>query len=101
MAIKKLSRPFQNQTHAKRAFRELVLMKCVNHKNVSHDPKMARNMQHAMGNTAEYKPSNKYAFSFPDNRPFKCIYTTKNIRRIPRCVSMLRIYTATKIPDPS
>lgn len=35
VAIKKLSRPFQNQTHAKRAFRELVLMKCVNHKNVS------------------------------------------------------------------
>ncbi|KAA0718062.1 Mitogen-activated protein kinase 8B [Triplophysa tibetana] len=34
VGIKKLSRPFQNQTHAKRAFRELVLMKCVNHKNV-------------------------------------------------------------------
>ncbi|XP_041435707.1 mitogen-activated protein kinase 10 isoform X4 [Xenopus laevis] len=33
-AIKKLSRPFQNQTHAKRAYRELVLMKCVNHKNI-------------------------------------------------------------------
>lgn len=35
VAIKKLSRPFQNQTHAKRAYRELVLMKCVDHKNVS------------------------------------------------------------------
>lgn len=34
VAIKKLSRPFQNQTHAKRAYRELVLMKYVNHKNV-------------------------------------------------------------------
>uniref|UniRef100_A0A8C7MUT6 Stress-activated protein kinase JNK n=1 Tax=Oncorhynchus kisutch TaxID=8019 RepID=A0A8C7MUT6_ONCKI len=34
VAIKKLSRPFQNQTHAKRACRELVLMKCVNHKNI-------------------------------------------------------------------
>uniref|UniRef100_A0A4W4DXP7 Protein kinase domain-containing protein n=1 Tax=Electrophorus electricus TaxID=8005 RepID=A0A4W4DXP7_ELEEL len=34
VAIKKLSRPFQNQTHAKRAYRELVLMKCVNHKNL-------------------------------------------------------------------
>ncbi|KTF81116.1 hypothetical protein cypCar_00017809 [Cyprinus carpio] len=33
VAIKKLSRPFQNQTHAKRAYRELVLMKYVNHKN--------------------------------------------------------------------
>ncbi|KAK2492970.1 hypothetical protein MC885_020836 [Smutsia gigantea] len=35
VAVKKLSRPFQNQTHAKRAYRELVLLKCVNHKNVS------------------------------------------------------------------
>ncbi|KAK3699593.1 hypothetical protein QZH41_014305 [Actinostola sp. cb2023] len=35
VAIKKLSRPFQNVTHAKRAYRELVLMKIVNHKNVS------------------------------------------------------------------
>uniref|UniRef100_A0A3Q3K5G7 Stress-activated protein kinase JNK n=2 Tax=Monopterus albus TaxID=43700 RepID=A0A3Q3K5G7_MONAL len=34
VAIKKLSRPFQNQTHAKRAYRELVLLKCVNHKNI-------------------------------------------------------------------
>ncbi|TKS85570.1 Mitogen-activated protein kinase 8B [Collichthys lucidus] len=37
VAIKKLSRPFQNQTHAKRAYRELVLMKCVNHKNILGD----------------------------------------------------------------
>ncbi|XP_033956511.1 mitogen-activated protein kinase 8 isoform X4 [Pseudochaenichthys georgianus] len=36
VAIKKLSRPFQNQTHAKRAYRELVLMKYVNHKNIIH-----------------------------------------------------------------
>ncbi|XP_048590112.1 stress-activated protein kinase JNK isoform X2 [Nematostella vectensis] len=34
VAIKKLSRPFQNVTHAKRAFRELVLMRMVNHKNI-------------------------------------------------------------------
>ncbi|XP_043924874.1 mitogen-activated protein kinase 9 isoform X2 [Protopterus annectens] len=34
VAVKKLSRPFQNQTHAKRAYRELVLLKCVNHKNI-------------------------------------------------------------------
>lgn len=34
VAVKKLCRPFQNQTHAKRAYRELVLLKCVNHKNV-------------------------------------------------------------------
>jgi serine/threonine protein kinase len=35
IAIKKLSRPFQNVTHAKRAYREFKLMKMVNHKNVS------------------------------------------------------------------
>ncbi|XP_073251239.1 stress-activated protein kinase JNK-like isoform X1 [Porites lutea] len=34
VAIKKLCRPFQNVTHAKRAFRELVLLKMVNHKNI-------------------------------------------------------------------
>lgn len=34
VAVKKLSRPFQNHTHAKRAYRELVLIKSVNHKNV-------------------------------------------------------------------
>jgi c-Jun N-terminal kinase len=35
VAIKKLSRPFQNVTHAKRAFREFKLMNLVHHKNVS------------------------------------------------------------------
>lgn len=34
VAIKKLSRPFQNPTHAKRAFRELKLMGIVNHVNI-------------------------------------------------------------------
>ena len=34
VAIKKLSRPFQNITHAKRAFRELKLMRLVNHINI-------------------------------------------------------------------
>ncbi|KHN78678.1 Stress-activated protein kinase JNK [Toxocara canis] len=34
VAIKKLSRPFQNVTHAKRAFREFKLMNLVNHKNI-------------------------------------------------------------------
>ncbi|CAF1382689.1 unnamed protein product, partial [Didymodactylos carnosus] len=34
VAIKKLSRPFQNVTHAKRAFREFCIMKLVNHKNI-------------------------------------------------------------------
>lgn len=35
VAIKKLSRPFQTVTHAKRAYREFILMNLVNHKNVS------------------------------------------------------------------
>ncbi|XP_033103696.1 stress-activated protein kinase JNK-like isoform X1 [Anneissia japonica] len=34
VAIKKLSRPFQNVTHAKRAYREFKLMKLCNHKNI-------------------------------------------------------------------
>uniref|UniRef100_A0A1I7XRB8 Stress-activated protein kinase JNK n=2 Tax=Heterorhabditis bacteriophora TaxID=37862 RepID=A0A1I7XRB8_HETBA len=34
VAIKKLSRPFQNVTHAKRAFREFKLMNLVDHKNI-------------------------------------------------------------------
>ena len=34
VAIKKLVKPFQNDTYAKRAFRELRLMKMVHHKNV-------------------------------------------------------------------
>ena len=38
VAIKKLVKPFTNETYAKRAFRELKLMKMVNHKNVSFFP---------------------------------------------------------------
>ena len=34
VAIKKLSRPFQNVTHAKRAYREFKLMRLVDHKNI-------------------------------------------------------------------
>ncbi|CAI4228341.1 unnamed protein product [Auanema sp. JU1783] len=34
VAIKKLSRPFQNVTHAKRAYREFKLMNLVDHKNI-------------------------------------------------------------------
>uniref|UniRef100_A0A158R8V0 Stress-activated protein kinase JNK n=1 Tax=Taenia asiatica TaxID=60517 RepID=A0A158R8V0_TAEAS len=34
VAIKKLTHPFQNVTHAKRAYREIVLMKLVNHRNI-------------------------------------------------------------------
>lgn len=42
VAIKKLSRPFQNVTHAKRAYREFKLMKLVNHKNVSFFSSVSR-----------------------------------------------------------
>ena len=34
VAIKKLSRPFQNTIHAKRAYREFVLMRRMNHRNI-------------------------------------------------------------------
>ena len=36
VAIKKLVKPFRNDTYAKRAFRELRLMKMVNHPNVGY-----------------------------------------------------------------
>lgn len=35
VAIKKLTRPFSNVTHAKRAYREFALLNLVNHRNVS------------------------------------------------------------------
>jgi len=34
VAIKKLSRPFSNVTHAKRAYREFVLLNLVDHRNI-------------------------------------------------------------------
>lgn len=34
VAIKKLSKPFQNVIHAKRAYREFKLMRLVSHKNI-------------------------------------------------------------------
>ena len=37
VAIKKLSRPFQSVMHAKRAYRELRLLKHMCHENVSKD----------------------------------------------------------------
>lgn len=50
VAIKKLSRPFQNVTHAKRAYREFKLMKLVNHKNVSPtSPTSLRDDRHSNG----------------------------------------------------
>lgn len=51
VAIKKLSRPFQNVTHAKRAFRELVLLKMVNHKNVSLIKNLHLNLSHTKFST--------------------------------------------------
>eukprot|EP00117_Sycon_ciliatum_P039827 scpid42361/ scgid29366/ Mitogen-activated protein kinase 9; JNK-55; Stress-activated protein kinase 1a; Stress-activated protein kinase JNK2; c-Jun N-terminal kinase 2 len=36
VAIKKMSKPFQNVTYAKRAFREMVLLRLVHHKNIIH-----------------------------------------------------------------
>ncbi len=34
VAIKKLVKPYQNETYAKHAFREIKIMKTVNHNNV-------------------------------------------------------------------
>ena len=82
VAIKKLSRPFQNQTHAKRAFRELVLMKCVNHKNVSTQTYAANGRSYSVACVPQRVP-----FTPTDHRPIKCIHATEIIRRIPGCVS--------------
>ena len=36
VAIKKLARPFQSPVHAKRAYREIRMLKHMHHENVSH-----------------------------------------------------------------
>ena len=36
VAIKKLARPFQSAVHAKRTYRELRMLKHMNHENVSY-----------------------------------------------------------------
>lgn len=37
VAIKKLARPFQSAVHAKRTYRELRMLKHMNHENVSYN----------------------------------------------------------------
>lgn len=74
VAIKKLSRPFQNVTHAKRAYREFKLMKLVNHKNVSvilTNTKINLYLCQSVCN---------HYFKLLDYWFIKCIHTTKNIR---------------------
>jgi len=82
VAIKKLSRPFQNQTHAKRAYRELVLMKCVNHKN--------KEVQFL----SEFLPA-------PNNWPFECFHTTEIPRRISRCLHSHGAHGRKSLPSDS
>jgi p38 MAP kinase len=36
VAIKKIARPFQSAVHAKRTYRELRMLKHMNHENVSY-----------------------------------------------------------------
>lgn len=43
VAIKKLARPFQSAVHAKRTYRELRMLKHMNHENVSKEKRIARN----------------------------------------------------------
>jgi p38 MAP kinase len=38
VAIKKIARPFQSAVHAKRTYRELRMLKHMNHENVSRYP---------------------------------------------------------------
>ena len=89
VAIKKLSRPFQNVTHAKRAYREFVLMKLVNHKNVS-TPSTCIQIQNFMLLKYMYIRCNimiMICIYFLDNRLIKCIHTTEIPRGVSRCVS--------------
>ena len=44
VAVKKLARPFQNDVHAKRCYRELRLLKHMDHDNVSHTTVMWLNI---------------------------------------------------------
>lgn len=41
VAIKKLARPFQSAIHAKRTYRELRMLKHMNHENVSRHENLA------------------------------------------------------------
>lgn len=41
VAIKKLARPFQSAVHAKRTYRELRMLKHMNHENVSNPLRFA------------------------------------------------------------
>lgn len=68
VAIKKLSRPFQNVTHAKRAYREFKLMKLVNHKNVR------------IKNKKKFEIFFYNFFYFLDHWFIKCIHTSQDIR---------------------
>ena len=44
VAIKKLARPFQSAIHAKRTYRELRMLKHMNHENVRILPVIDRDM---------------------------------------------------------
>ena len=66
VAIKKLVKPFQNETYAKRAFRELKLMKMVNHKNVSH--------------TVDYSVHNMYTYMYPCVQLFSHIHVHVHVQ---------------------
>lgn len=86
VAIKKLSRPFQNVTHAKRAYREFVLMKLVNHKNVS-----ISNIEIIFCFHWKHYFWRKFNILFgcflTDYRFIKCLHTTKIYGWVSRCVS--------------
>lgn len=74
VAIKKLSRPFQNVTHAKRAYREFKLMKLVNHKNVS-SPETGFFLTNMIKSPA-----------IADYWFVECIYASTFLGGIPRCL---------------
>lgn len=87
VAIKKLSRPFQNVTHAKRAYREFKLMKLVNHKNVSTYIYNVILKCCVEINFELCKFNRVQTLIVPiDHRVVERVYASKVPRRIPGCV---------------
>jgi serine/threonine protein kinase len=80
VAIKKLARPFQSAVHAKRTYRELRMLKHMNHENVSkHNPERRF--------TFLINVKDTYLFLI-GNRSVRCISSVLISGRFPTCVNI-------------
>ena len=64
VAIKKIARPFQSAVHAKRTYRELRMLKHMNHENVSRSTPVGFTCTHTQ------RTNN----SIPDCRPYRLLH---------------------------